>query len=157
MGGSATLGDNLVDDLVPTVDELRSDLYQSFGVSEWDVYMVRRSWDGARVGEGTAIYDQETLMDPPPLFDDGERWQKMPHGRDNQGRSKLLEVSLTYTDTELTGGLLGRNEEFYYRLVDARGQDRANQYYVPAGSPVVDRNKSIGWIVELERAEISEP
>jgi hypothetical protein len=156
MGGSATLGDNLVDDLVPTVDELRSDLYVSMGVSEWNVHLVKRAWSGPRVNDGVATIVSDVTMDPPPLFEDGDKWQRMPHGLDNQGRSRLLEVSLTYTDAELTGGTLQRNEEFYYRLVDARGQGRATQYYRPAGSPVVDRNKSIGWIVLLERAEIAE-
>ena len=155
MPGSATLGDNLIDDLVETVDELRADLYEDFGVTQFAVYLVRRTWNGGQRNEGVASRS-ETLMDPTPLFVDENKWRLMSHGRDEVGDAALMEVSLTYTEAELSGGTIADNEEFYYKLVDLRGQGHPDQFYTVAESPTVDRERNIGWMVKLRRAQVTE-
>lgn len=158
MGGSAILGTNLVDDLVSVADDLRRDLYDSMGVTQVTVNRVKRSWSGSERGEGTVTVLFRTAMDPTPLVKQvDEHWKLEAHGRDEQGAVRLEEVSLTYTLDELIGGTLAANEEFYYELVDARGQGIDTHYYVPKDKPFTDREKTIGWIVLLERCEIKNP
>jgi hypothetical protein len=152
---SSILGDNLIDDLVPTVDELRAELYADFGVTQYEVRLVKRRWSGTRRGEGTITVLQDLVMSPAPLFVDGDRYRLMPHGRDEIGDAVLLEVSLMYTEAELTGGTIAENEEFFYEVRDARGQVIATQHFELAEPPSTDREKSIGWTVKLRRAEVS--
>lgn len=154
MSGTAILGENLIDDLVPTVDELRTDLYEDFGVTPRVVRLIRRQWSGTRRGEGTVTVTFEHVMEPAPLFVDKVRYRLMPHGKDLTGDAMLLEVSLTYTETELSGGTLAANEEFFYQISDARGQGVATDYFVPKEPPIVDRDQSIGWKVTLTHVEV---
>lgn len=156
----ATLDTSLVDDLVPTIDSLRAELLPAFGVRAHTVYLVRRQWSGAKrlIGEMTIISEIE--MSPPPLMTDGAprttetRYELKSHGRDEEGEVQASEISLTYTEAELTGGVIAPNEEFFWKVVDAHGQEQRVRYYVPAAPPRVDREKSIGWMVILKRADV---
>lgn len=153
---NSDLQDNLVDDLVPVADELRGDLYQSMGIRQHNVHLVRRRWSGTERGEGTVTVLSNVLISPPPLFtlpntQGAEHWEMSPDGRDPQGMALLTEVSLTYSEAELTGGIIAKNEEFYYRVSDSRGQGVATEYYVPSARPRTDREKNLGWEIQLRR------
>jgi len=152
VAGSATLGTNLVDRLVPMVDRLRSSLYPAMGVRQYAVYLVRRRWSGARRGEGTITVLSRVELTPAPRVDfGGLRTQLEPHGFLEDGSVRLTEVSLTYTEAELTGRPLAANEEFFYKLVDAHGQASKTRYFTPTDAPLeVDREKDIGWKVSLK-------
>jgi hypothetical protein len=162
MPKNADLQDNLVDDLVEIVDDLRSELYLSMGNRQHEVSLVRRTWSGGRRGVGTVSYDLDEVIDPPPLLTEsrlqssGDRYELLPTGRDEQGGATLTEISLQYTEDDLTGGTLGDDEEFYYRVTDLRGQALSVNFYVVTAPPSTDRQKDIGWVVSLLKAHIDE-
>jgi hypothetical protein len=161
MGGSATLGQDLIADLVPVVDEIRGELNPDFGTRPYRVFRVKRRWTGAGRGDGQAltVFDTEITPQPDvalPSQAEALKYELLPTGKQEAGGILLKEVSLTYTHDELAGGALGPTEEFYFRVTDALGQGLPNRYFVPATPPVVDRDKTIGWIVPLARAEIRE-
>lgn len=158
MGGSATLGSNLIDDLVPVVDDLRRDLYDSMGITQFVVNRVKRTWSGSERSEGTVTVNFRTALDPTPLLKPvTEQWKLEAQGRDEQGTVRLEGVSLTYTEAELTGGTLAANEEFFYEMVETRGQSITTRHFVLKDKPMTDREKTIGWVVLLERCEVNQP
>ena len=155
MGGSAILGTNLVDRLVPMTDRLRGRLNAMAGVRQYSVYRVRRTWSGARRGEGTATTTlREEVTPAPKVSFAGLKSALEPAGLLEDGGALLTEVSLTYTEAELTGRPLAANEEFLLELVDIQGQASRSRYFEPTDAPlVVDRERDIGWRVPLRRLE----
>lgn len=155
MSGSAVLDTTLVDSLLPVVDVLR-DLNRTFGTRSWQVFTVKRTWSGARRGEGTSA-DVETEITPQPMVVDKRGRVLDPAGMHEENSVQLREVSLTYTETELlgyVGGDVPANVDWLYKLVGTHGQLQVTRYFeVGKQPPVADREKSIGWIVTLERAE----
>ena len=55
MAGSAILGDNLIDDLAPDIDDLRTDLYADFGVASFNFQVIKRTWLGSSGLEGDGV------------------------------------------------------------------------------------------------------
>lgn len=157
MGGAATLGDNLLDDLLSTIDDLRQ-LATDLGVRQFRVFVEQVTWSGGERGVGTpTVVSSELTPAPavtfPPSSSAAVHYEHTPAGRLEEGDALLTEVSLTYTEAELTGGTIASNVEFRYRLSDGQGQAIPDRYYVPAAPPVADREKTIGWKVQLRRVE----
>lgn len=154
------LGNNLVDKLIPTVDRLRSSLFPSMGTRQYIVTIVIREWSGGEVGDGTPTFVSQTDLDPQPMVDWEGRRDKLDRragcGLVDAGACSISEVSLTLTESELLGLPRAMNRECYYRISDAHGQGIAPTFWVPDGTPTPDRERGIGWIVHLRRAEISE-
>lgn len=158
MAGSATLGNNLIDQLLPMVDSLRGTLHPMFGVRPFRVYAVLRTWAGEMVGEGD-FTDIVTEITPQPLLQqwDAYRWQMLSIGTNEDGMVKMTEVSLSYTYAELTGGTIEsaqRNQQFFFRLVDAHGQGSADRILKHSRPPFPDREKTIGWVCWLMNMNI---
>jgi hypothetical protein len=155
VGGSAILGTNLVDRLVPMTDRLRGRLNAMAGVRQYAVYRVLRTWSGGRRGEGTATTLLREELTPAPKVDFSRlRNHLEPAGLLEDGGALLTEVSLTYTEAELTGRPLAADEEFFFELVDVQGQASRTRYFEPTDAPlVVDRERDIGWRVPLRRFE----
>lgn len=155
MPGSAPRGSNLVDDLLPDIDGLRGDLHADFGVRPFRVYTVRRAWSGTMVGEGTAT-DTVAEITPAPrvLTWDGYEFDLTHGGIVSKGELKLTEVSLTYTHTEITGGTLAQNVQWFIRIDEGHGQGQPSRYYVHAKPPFPDREKDIGWVIWLRAAQV---
>lgn len=154
MPGTAVIGSNLVDSLLSVVDGLRSELYPAFGVRAFRVYTVRRTWSGRIPGEGT-VTEVEAEITPQPLvavWSGGLRRELEPCGIDEHGEIVLTEVSLTYTDAELTGGDLPKNVQWFWRLREAHGQATQLRDFLIHKPPYPDRIKDIGWVVWLRRA-----
>ena len=158
MGGSSILGDNLVDSLIPdVVDGLREDLHPQFGVRQFSVFTVTRKCASGYIGDGE-FTDTEVEIRPQPLVEPYRtRFELQPCGLDEAGMVTLREVSLTYTEAELTGSIgvgadLAADEQFLYKLTDAHGQGIADSYWVLAQRPFPDRIEDIGWSVILKRA-----
>lgn len=163
MGGSAILGSNLVDSLIPdVVDGLREELHPDFGVRAFRVFTIRRTWSGLTIGEGS-FTDTEVELRPQPLViasDDGITELRLEQcGLDEVGKITLKEVSLTYTEAELTGVFgnpmpapLTDREQWLYKLSDAWGQGIESSYWVLNKRPFPDRVKDIGWVVSLRRS-----
>jgi hypothetical protein len=151
------LGGSLVDRLVPLADRLRR-IPAGLGVRQWRVIVVRRRWSGARRGQGTPSFVSQLELDPRPLVrvPDAQialHLEMELQGRQEAGLIDLVEVSLRYSEGDLTGGELAANEELYYRLIDGEGQGLLVRHYVLDGPPRPDREKTLGWVVHLRRAE----
>lgn len=165
MPGSATLGTNLVDSLITdVVDGLRDALHPDFGVRQFRVFTVVRTFDDPDGLSGT-FADVESELRPQPLVipmtgRQGAHTEMRlePCGIDEAGIVVLREVSLTYTEAELsgifgTGASLADNQEWLYKIVDAQGQEISDSYWKLARRPFPDRIEDIGWVVELRRAQ----
>ena len=158
MSGTAILGDNLIDDLMPDVDDLRGDLNADFGTRPFDCQTVLRTWLGDSGMEGDGDFrDVITTITPAPRVEqwDGYKWVLLAAGVHEDGIIRVSEVSLTYTWAELTGGTLEKNQQFFYRLVDAHGQGQEDRILRQSKPPFVDREKTIGWILWLMDMNIS--
>jgi hypothetical protein len=153
MPGSASLDPNvLVDSLLTTVDSVR-DLYRTLGATQWRVFTVRRVWSGTHRGEGTSVDTAVELL-PTPLVTDMRGRALDPAGMHEDGQVMLKELSLTYTEAQLLGGTVAANEEWFYKLVENRGQHIVTRFYnVGKAPPQPDRMQTIGWIITLNRAE----
>jgi len=156
---ASVLGDNLLDDLLPVVDDLRGDLLPQFGIRQYTVKIVRKIWDGPERGDGNFRLEKLELS-PQPMVDmrnysaDGLRYGLIPQGRTDEGLIKVTELSLAaYQEDDLTGGKLPANVELYWEITDAQGQGVEPRFFVPAGPPIADREKTLGWVVFLKRAE----
>lgn len=149
MPGSAPLGTNLVDSLLPTVDELRG-LNEDFGARAYRVSTVRRTWSGSIAGEGDPA-DVETEITPVPKVHTwgGFELDLARCGLEELGEIKLTEVSLTYTDAEITGGAIAANEEWLIKVATDHGQASPVRYFQHTRPPFVDREKTIGWVLWL--------
>jgi hypothetical protein len=152
----AVLGNNLVDKLIPVADALRAQLYPAMGVQQYVVTVIRRRWNGGERGLGISTVVSSIALSPPPVVRDSLGYELRDSGLTEVGDITLTEVSLQYTEAELTGQPLGDDEEFLYRLTDARGQGIAPDYFVIAAPPVPDRTRDIGWRVRLKRVEATE-
>ena len=160
MAGSATIGTNLVDSLLSVVDDLRGSLHPDMGVRQWRVFRRTRTWSGARRGAGTFTdVDFEILPQPLVRVDansaqtDKLRYELQQAGLNEEGGVALSEISLTYTEDELTGRPIADNAEVFYVLRDAHGQEIRDRYYTLAEPPMPDRVKTIGWLMKLTIAD----
>lgn len=155
--GEAVLSDAvLVDSLVADViDGLREDLHPAFGVRAYRTYRVIRTFPGERVGDGVGVDDVAELRPQPRVqVWNGLRWEMGACGVLEMGEVKLTEVSLTYTQAQLTGGAeLGKNQQLFIGLAEAHGQGQSRALFVHARPPFVDREKDMGWVLWLQRAQ----
>lgn len=151
MAGNATLGGSLVDSLVEVVDGLRDALHPAFGVRQYRAFVVTRTWDGGRIGDGLAT-DEEIEIEPRPRCREPGDGYRLDHaGRAEAFDLVLEEVSLTYTEAELGGGTIAAGVEVFWRIEDAEGQEIAPRFFVLAAPPTPDRESSIGWSCKLRR------
>lgn len=156
----STLGTSIIDSLVGVIDSVRDSIHAIVGDRQYRVYVVRRTWSGSRRGEGIATSTAVELT-PPPLVqiegdDKGVHYQMQSGGREEEGQCTLREVSLTWAEGDLVPVGLPSNVEFYYRLVDQKGQGLQTRHYVPEGPAAVDLEKDIGWVVRLRRRHVNE-
>lgn len=156
--GEAILNpDVLVDSLVPDViDGLREELHPDFGVRAYRVYRVLRTWTGKTAGEGKHTDVGAELRPQPRVWMwDGLRFVQAVCGVRELGDIKLTELSLTYTEAQLTGQPLPANREIWYALGEANGQATSLRTWALAQPPFIDREKDMGWVLWLQRAEAS--
>ena len=154
MAGNAVLDpDVLVDDLVSLADDLRQDLAVGFGLRQFRLHTVRRAWTGEAVGDGD-YEDLITEITPRPVvnaYQDNIMNQLEPCGLQEAGMVLISEVSLSYTEAELTGGALAANEEWFLLLQDGHGQQIQLRDFVMMSPPFPDRETDIGWKIRLKR------
>lgn len=147
-----TLVDSLV---VDVIDGLRESLHPDFGVRAYRVYRVIRTWTGQRPGEG--IMTQEALeLRPQPRIQvwNGLRMELAACGVEEMGEIVMTEVSLTYTERQLTGGgLLGKNQELFLGVAEAHGQAQRRRLFSYTRPPFVDREKNMGWQLWVQRSQ----
>lgn len=167
MPGSATLNPEvLLDDLVELVDELRDDLHTDFGVRAFRVFTVREVFESGRIGEGQGILTETEITPQPkvkPYAPTGLNDSLEPCGLDEAGFVDLEQISLSYTQAELTGrpvvnGVeqdIGCDTRFFIRIREAHGQEQSFRDFRQSGPPFPDRIKTIGWKMRLVKIEES--
>ncbi len=159
---ASTFDTSILDDLIPSVvDPLRSDLYPLTGIRAYTVAIIRRRWSGSRRGQGTPTVLTTVTLDPQPkvTFESMQqslRFDMQATGRQEEGEVTLTEVSLQLQEADLTGDPIAITDEFYYKITDAHGQGSKARYYVIKAPPQIDRDKDIGWRIQLRRAEVEE-
>lgn len=151
------LDDSIVDDLLTTVDDIRGDLLPLAGIRTFDVYTMTRTWSGVEVGDGDST-DVETLLFPTPKVaksaPKGISYTVRPQGREEDGDLWVTELSMAqYAEDDLTGGDLSKNVEFFWILKDGHGQGARRRAYTLGAVPIADRENTIGWVVNIVRAE----
>jgi hypothetical protein len=162
MAGSAILGNNLVDSLVPDViDGIRDDLHPQLGVRQFRVFAVTRTYADFFGSEN--FTDAELEFTPQPLVANYTtfttiRYELEPCGLDEAGMVILKEISLTYTEAEIAGPPSDPTmEDFLIRIQDAHGQAIPDRYFQPAGPPYPDRIQGMGWAMKLIPASTPVP
>jgi hypothetical protein len=147
--------DVLVDSLVgDVIDGLREDLHPQFGVRAYRVYRVIRSWAGRVAGEGTFTDDAAELRPQPLVWQwDGLRFVQETCGVEELGEVKLTEVSLTYTESQLTGQPLRKNQEILIAIGEAHGQASSTRLFRHTRPPYIDRVKDMAWVLWLRKVE----
>ena len=162
MAGSAILGTNLVDSLVPDViDGIREDLHPQLGVRQFRVFAVTRTYTGEFGGD--QFTDAELEFRPQPLVMNYTsfttiRYRLEPCGLDEAGMVILKEISLAYTEAEVAGPPADPTmEDFLIRIDDAHGQGIPSRYFQVAGPPYPDRISGMGWDMKLIPASTPVP
>ena len=153
--GAATLDQSvLVDSLiVDVIDGLRDELQPAFGIRAYRVYRIIRTWSGTVPGDGTFADDAAELRPQPKVAVwDGFRFREDPAGLAAAGRVRLTEVSLQYTGAQLDP-VLADNQELLIALGPANGQGQAIYLFTHAQPPYVDRERDLGWVVNLTKVQ----
>lgn len=158
--GTATLDPEvLVDSLVPDViDGLREELHPQFGVRAYRVYRVIRSWAGKTAGEGSYSDDAGELRPQPRVrMWNGLRFVQATCGIRELGDVMLTEVSLTYSAEQLDPRSLRANQEIFFAIGEGNGQLSPMRVWANAAPPFIDREKDMGWVLNLRRVEAAPP
>ena len=151
--GTATLGTNLVDELVAVADELREDLHADMGVRQFRCYGVRGAWSGTYHGEGSHAITEIREFIPSPRVTLADKHDLTPGGLLATGTCKLEELSLTYTQSQIMGEPVAANGDWHIVLVDGLGQGVSRRVFLPQDHPTTDRENNIGWEVVLRMDE----
>lgn len=158
--GTATLNPSvLVDSLVPgVIDSLRDSLNPQFGIRAYRVYRVIRTWTGTQPGDGSYSDNAGELRPYPRVMVwDGFRFEQEPAGLKSAGRIRLTEVSLSYAESDLTGQPLRANQELLIAVADANGERSSVNLFTHVQPPYIDREKDMGWVLNLIRVQNSNP
>ena len=154
MPGNATIDPNVfIDSLISIVDDVR-DMATDFGCHQFKVDLVTMTPVPRRAGGPHNTVKVITTIDPTPKVKPYKLTNDMePCGIDEADLVLVEHVSLTYTEPELTGKNLDCEQEFYWRLTDAHGQETFERYFTLAKPPFPRRGCKMDWQVTLKRAE----
>lgn len=159
MPGSATLDPNVfLDGLIEVVDDIRRDIKEGLGFRQFYVDLVTVTHVPRQAGGPRNAVRVLTRLDPLPYVEPYEEQRNDPIKRkldpcgiDETDKIKISQISLTYTEGELTGKDL-TSGEFYWRLTDAHGQSTCERWFTIDRPPYPNRNCCPGWTIVLRRA-----
>lgn len=130
---------SLRDDLIPLIDDIRDGVVDGIaGLRLHTVKTRRRAWSGSGRGLGTAT-DTDTELTPKPKVIDEPNLRVNEGGRYEDGDRVVEKISATYAESDLTGGTLAANEEWFILIDDA-------PYRV-----VTVEEKYLGWRLVVRR------
>ena len=154
MPGSAVLDpNNFVDSLIGIVDDVRKDIKEGLGFRQFNVHLVTVTRTNMRAGDPRNKTVTETLMDPLPRVNPYRTANKLEAcGLDEAGVVEVTEISMTYTEDELTGKSLGKDVEFYWKISDAQGQATCTRYFTVERDPYPERECCPQWKILLRLA-----
>jgi hypothetical protein len=155
MPGSAILDPNkLIDSLIPIIDDIRSNVADPLGCRHFNVSLVTVLPTPRRAGDPSTKTVTEVALTPKPLIKPYEFNNKLEGcGVDEWGLLKVEQISLTYTEDELTGRTKPAGAEFYWKLTEGHGQGVVTRYYTIDRDPFPVRDCCPGWTVVLRRAK----
>jgi hypothetical protein len=129
---------SLVTDLIPVVDGARK-IIEEIGFRLNRVSLTRIVWSNG-IGIGTPTSVTEVIMSPQPKILKYTTEQIiLSGGAITAVDLNVSKISKIYTLTDLTGGTLTRNEEFFWNVDGV--------YYTPVGH----QERPIGWNVQIRR------
>jgi hypothetical protein len=149
------LEDNLVDDLLATIDEIRQDMFDITGIRSYRCFVVVRTWTGDRIGTGSYTDGYQELLPYPKIEFSDSGYEVLAGGRQSSDIANASEISIRYSELELMPATT-RNQELWYRLDDLHGEGIASRYFVPMIKAWPDREQSIGWIVSLKERQMTD-
>ncbi len=156
---ASTLDTSIIDSLVPVIDTIRAAVHGAVGDHQYTVAVVTRTWPSGRRGDpssGLPVDSTLTLTPSPRVrFTKGLEFVMEAAGRREDGPCRLEEVSLAFSEDQLSPVGLTAGQEFYYVLTDAKGQNIAPRYYSVDGPLIADREETIGWVINLVRRQVS--
>lgn len=153
-----------IDDLFPAIDDIRQTLHDGdcrLGIRTSNVYVVVRTWEGPRLGEGNPSDVHLWLQPTPRLVGLGPTGRLRPPGLEEEGEVYLTQVSLAHAESELyrADESLSQAVEMFYVVSEKEGQSARPRFYVPKGPPFTHRGNSrfpralrgLGWVIPLRR------
>jgi hypothetical protein len=152
MAGSAVINTAILgDSLISIADDIRQ-IGSDLGVRQFRVYLVTST-----PALPTYSLNPPTLtlseITPPPLVKPYRMtFKKEPCGLDEAEFVDLEQVSLSYTEAQLSGTDLAMGAGFYYKITDNYGQGVFVRYFTLAKPAYPDRIKTFGWCVTLKKA-----
>lgn len=147
--------DQLVDSLVPVIDDLR-DLGRTFGIRQYRLHTLIRTWSGDEVGDGTSSDSVPIEILPRPLIKP-MRWlhnRLEPCGLIEAGYCDIEEVSLAYSFADLHGPTLTVKQRWLLSVSEGYGQGQPTRYFVHDRPPYADREKTIAWMLWLKAVQL---
>lgn len=140
----------LIDELVPTVDEIRA-IHTDLGTRPYRVWLVWTRWSGGRRGDGVETVTSETEILPTPRIGELSGLAQLVKaiGRDEDGSVTLSEITLTLSEEDLLPREIGDAQSFYYEIREGEGRRRR---YFPSSVPEKQASR-VGWMVRLALQE----
>ncbi len=157
------LGTRLRDKLIPLVDKINGKVETKLGLRQFRVYLELWEWSGSEPGDGAfslvsslelgSDIAGDNLYGGPPEIKDGRIGASDADGTRERGTVVLSGISLEqFKESELLPPTPAANQEWFWRVSEARGQGHADRYYKRRKPPISDWDGAGGWVVELERS-----
>lgn len=139
------LGDNVLDDLLDVVDDLRGDLHDNFGTREYRVQAIIRTYTGNR--QDGYYAEVTTELSPPPKIDFiRDEFEMNGAGKLSKDQIRITQLSLNFSKDQLLPVVGMQNVKVYFRLIDNHGENMPDRIFHLKGLPSIDRKKTVGWI-----------
>lgn len=150
------MGDNILDDLLPIVDELRGDLNTLYGTRSHRCFIEIRTYEGQRHDGYFTVSSTEILPIPKVLFT-SDHFNMNGAGKYSEGNIEISEISLVnYSSDDLSPRNLLPNQKLLYRLVDAHNESMPDRFFLPNMVPVIDREFNEEWHITCHEIQISD-
>lgn len=107
----------LRDDLEPVVDLTRQ-IVEDLGFRPYIVKAIKRTWDGDEIGSGTPSDDELQITPSPKVGYPTPNMVYKAGGAIMEGDRLISKISRSYTQTQLDGGNLSDNQEFFWTIND---------------------------------------
>lgn len=150
---ATTLGTNVLDKLLKTIDNLRSKLHAQYGTRPYRVYSVVRTYNDNNRQDGY-FTEVSTELTPPPQVDFvSDKFEMLGSGKNSNDKILVSRISLTFSKDQLLPSGLLRNQKHYILLVDNHGENMPNRYFHITGMPTMDRDKTLGWYMYCQEIQ----
>lgn len=159
-GGPATC----IERVAPCIDMVR-DIQTKLGLRQYVVSLVRTRWTGGERGDGVEqVVSTEPLLPVPKVQELVALSATNTNvGEQEFGSLTVSEISIRYTEAQLTGAPVGVDENFYWEIEFVGGQQPAQRKRrFTVNAPPSQNPENFEWTIKLARAledrtELGEP